>query len=85
MQDRAVEGLKQARGSVESFARENPRTAVAIALGIGFVLGGGLTPRVLLGIGAVAARRLARNYAREQLSGITRGMVGKGDRESASA
>ena len=85
IQDRAVEGLKQARGSVESFARENPRTAVAIALGVGFVLGGGLTPRVLLGIGAIAARRFARDYAREQLSGFTRGVVGQGDRESASA
>ena len=85
LQDRAVEGLKQARGNIESFARENPRTAVAIALGIGFVLGGGLTPRILFGIGAIAARRFARDYARQQLSGITRGAVAAGDRESASA
>jgi hypothetical protein len=85
LQDRAVEGFKQARGTIESFARENPRTAVAIALGIGFVLGGGLTPRVLFGIGALAARRFVRDYARQQLAGITRGAVSAGDRESASA
>ena len=81
----AVEGLKQARGSIESFARENPRTALVVALGVGFVLGGGLTPRVLFGIGAIAARRFAREFAREQLSGITRGAVAAGDRETASA
>jgi hypothetical protein len=85
LQGRAVEGLKQARGSIESFARENPRTALVVALGVGFVLGGGLTPRVLFGIGAIAARRFAREFAREQLSGITRGAVAAGDRETASA
>ena len=86
MQDKALDGLKQARGTVEDFARANPRTAIGIALGLGFILGGGLTPRVLLGIGAIAARRFARDYARDQLQGFTRGVMSKGgDRESASA
>ncbi|MEO7091721.1 MAG: hypothetical protein ABI175_00635, partial [Polyangiales bacterium] len=49
MQTKALEGLQEVRGSVEEFARANPRTAVGIALGVGFVLGGGLTPRLLFG------------------------------------
>jgi len=86
MQNKAVEGVKQARGTIEEFARANPRTAIGIALGIGFVLGGGLTPRVLFGIGAIAARRFARDYARQQLQGFTKGVMSKGaERESASA
>jgi hypothetical protein len=76
MESRAAEGLREARGAIEGFARENPRTAVAIALGVGFVLGGGLTPRILFGIGALAARRFASDYARNQLGAMTRGALG---------
>ena len=79
MQDRALDRLKEARGTIETFARENPRTAVAIALGVGFVLGGGLTPRLLVGLGAIAARRFAREVAREQLAGIGKSVLANGD------
>jgi len=55
--------------SVTTFARENPHTAIAVAAGIGFVLGGGLTPRLLGTIGLFAARQYFRETMREQLQG----------------
>ena len=76
MQTKALEGLQEVRGTVEEFARENPRAAVGIALGVGFVLGGGLTPRLLFGIGAFAARRYARDFARAQIGNVTKGVLG---------
>jgi hypothetical protein len=76
MQTKALEGLQEVRGTVEEFARNNPRTAVGIALGVGFVLGGGLTPRLLFGIGAFAARRYARDFARAQIGNVTKGVLG---------
>jgi hypothetical protein len=76
MQERAMEGLKEARSTIEDYARRNPRTAVAIAVGAGFVLGGGLTPRILFGLGALAARSFARDYVRGQLAGASTGLFG---------
>ena len=76
MQERAFEGLKEARSTIEGFAKTNPRTSVGVALGVGFVLGGGLTPRVLFGLGLFAARRLARDYARAQIGSFTRSTIG---------
>lgn len=55
--------------TVTTFARENPHTAIAVAAGIGFVLGGGLTPRLLGTIGLFAARQYFRETMREQLQG----------------
>src|SRR5438552_9278660 len=85
IEGRATEGLKQARTTIEGFARENPRVAVAIALGVGFVLGGGLTPRVLMGLGALAARRAARDYARRQISTFAESAVRAVDHDGPSA
>jgi hypothetical protein len=76
MQTKALEGLKEVRGTVEEFAKTNPRTAVGIALGVGFILGGGLTPRLLFGLTAYAARRYARDYARAQIGNVTKGVFG---------
>ncbi|XXX76593.1 hypothetical protein WMF30_53985 [Sorangium sp. So ce134] len=42
--------------AVSAFARENPHVAIAAAAGLGFLLGGGLTPRVLSRLGALATR-----------------------------
>ncbi|AUX38078.1 MULTISPECIES: hypothetical protein [Sorangium] len=42
--------------AVSAFARENPHVALAAAAGLGFLLGGGLTPRVLSRLGALATR-----------------------------
>ncbi|MBI2393133.1 MAG: hypothetical protein HYV09_26345 [Deltaproteobacteria bacterium] len=76
MQEKALEGLKDAQSAIESYARENPRTAVAVAVGVGFVLGGGLTPRILLGLGALAARTFARDYVRGQIQSAASGLLG---------
>lgn len=75
-QQKAIEGLREARGTIESYARENPRTAVAIAVGVGFVLGGGLTPRILFGLGALAARTVARDYVKGQLGSYANDLIG---------
>ena len=85
MQTKALEGLKEVRGTVEEFARDNPRTAVGIALGVGFVLGGGLTPRLLFGLGAFAARRYARDFARTQIGNVTKGVLGTFGEDGTSA
>ncbi|MGK3998321.1 hypothetical protein [Sorangium sp. So ce1024] len=42
--------------AISAFARENPHVALAAAAGLGFLLGGGLTPRVLSRIGTIATR-----------------------------
>lgn len=42
--------------AVSQWARENPHAAVAAAAGIGFLLGGGLSPRLLGAAGLMAAR-----------------------------
>ncbi len=76
MQEKAIESLREARGTIESFARENPRTAIAVAVGVGFVLGGGLTPRILFGLGALAARTVARDYVRGQLGSVAGNVLG---------
>lgn len=59
---RSKEGLSSQLGS---FVRERPIASVAIAFGIGYVLGGGLLSRAtsrLLGVGArMAGLALARN------------------------
>ena len=50
-------------------ARDNPHAALAGALGIGFLLGGGLTPRLLASIAVFAGRRYLAEAAREALTG----------------
>lgn len=76
MQDRAITSIREARGTVEEFARENPRAAIGIAVGVGFILGGGLTPRLLFGLGALAARTFARDYVKGQLGSFTGSLLG---------
>ncbi|MCC6553694.1 MAG: hypothetical protein IT372_11825 [Polyangiaceae bacterium] len=57
--------------SVATFTRENPHAALAAAAGIGFLLGGGLTPRLLGAIGLFAARQYLRGMLRETLRDVT--------------
>lgn len=83
MQDKAMTSIREARGTIEEFARENPRVAIGIAVGVGFVLGGGLTPRILFGLGALAARTVARDYVKGQLGTFTGSMLGGESRGEA--
>lgn len=46
----------EALETVSQWARENPHAALAAAAGVGFLLGGGLTPRMLGAVGLMAAR-----------------------------
>ncbi len=52
------------------FARDNPHAAIGASFAIGFLLGGGLTPRILTSIALVAGRRYAATAAREALAGM---------------
>ncbi len=52
----------EAMRALLGLAREHPRFALALALGAGFVVGGGLTPRLLLSVAVVAARGQARQW-----------------------
>jgi hypothetical protein len=62
-------------GSVSEVARENPHSAIAAALGVGFLLGGGLTPRLLASIALIAGRRLLAQAATEALESAVRQQI----------
>jgi hypothetical protein len=66
---------KELVAAAAEFARENPHTAVAAAFGIGFLLGGGLTPRILASIALFAGRKYAAQAAREALEGAVRQQI----------
>ncbi|AKT36672.1 hypothetical protein [Chondromyces crocatus] len=70
-QEEALQGVDpgQVLETVTTFARENPHTALAVAAGVGFVLGGGLTPRLLGAIGLFVARQYMRETMNEALQG----------------
>lgn len=69
------QGLLGLREGVEDFSKSHPRIAVGAALGLGFILGGGLTPRLLFGIGLLLGRRYARNYMRDRVIDTVRSLV----------
>ena len=58
--------------AVAEVARENPHAALAGALALGFVLGGGLTPRLLVSVALFAGRRYAAEAARAALGDAVR-------------
>ncbi|MEJ7728742.1 MAG: hypothetical protein WKG00_05960 [Polyangiaceae bacterium] len=57
---------------VTSFARENPHLALAGAAVVGFILGGGLTPRLVGAVGMFAARRYLGGAMREAVDTVLR-------------
>jgi hypothetical protein len=59
------------------FARDNPHAAIGGALAIGFLLGGGLTPRMLGSLALIAGRRYAADIAREAFSGVVQRELGE--------
>jgi hypothetical protein len=58
--------------SVAAFARENPHVALAAAAGVGFLLGGGLTPRLMGALGFFAGRIYFREAVQEALVELVR-------------
>jgi len=67
---------KEVLGMVRGFARENPHAALASACAIGFLIGGGLTPRLLGGIALFAGRKYFSQTVRETLEGVLRDQLG---------
>jgi hypothetical protein len=59
---------------VKAFARESPHIALAGAAAIGFVLGGGLTPRLVGAVGMIAARRYLQGSMKETLDSLLKGV-----------
>lgn len=53
--------------AAEDLARAHPHAAVAGAFAVGFLLGGGLTPRLLTSLVVFAGRRYAAEAARQAL------------------
>jgi hypothetical protein len=56
-------------------ARESPHAALAGAFAIGFLLGGGLTPRLLVSLAVLAGRRYATAAAQEALDAAVRRQI----------
>ena len=59
----------QARDTIEQFVHERPHAALGLAAALGFVMGGGLTPRRLVRLGFAAGgpaftRQIAAQLAR---------------------
>jgi hypothetical protein len=65
----------QALEKVSGFARENPHTALAAAAAVGFVLGGGLTPRIVGAAAMFAGRRYLNQALRDTLDGALRAQL----------
>ena len=67
---------KEALATVSQFARENPHVALGGAFVVGFLLGGGLTPRILGAAGMMVARRYFASTVRETLDNVVREQMG---------
>jgi hypothetical protein len=57
------------------FARESPHAAVGAALAVGFVLGGGLTPRLLASLAMHFGRKYLAEAARQAMEGAVEGEI----------
>src|SRR5690349_4168683 len=62
--------LRRVLDSASELARESPHTALAIAVAAGFVLGGGLTPRLLGTAAMIAGRTYLGRAMRETLTTV---------------
>jgi hypothetical protein len=62
--------LRRAIDSATELARESPHAALALALAAGFVLGGGLTPRLLGSVAMIAGRSYLSRAVRDTLATV---------------
>jgi len=69
--------VSQALSTVSDYAKENPHVALAAAAGVGFILGRGLTPRMLGGIALFVGRRYASVAMRDALAGAVTSRLGQ--------
>lgn len=56
-------------------ARESPHAAIAAAFAAGFLLGGGLTPRLLVSLAVFAGRKYLTEAARDTLENVAREQI----------
>ena len=59
---------------VTTFAKANPHLALGGAAALGFVLGGGLSPRLISAVGMIAARRYLAGSMKETLESLMKGV-----------
>lgn len=64
----------EAIAAVSNVAREHPHAALVGAVAVGFLLGGGLTPRLLGAAALFAARRYFRMTVEETLASVQQGL-----------
>lgn len=65
------------------FARENPHAALGAALALGFVVGGGLTPRLLASFAVHAGRRYLADAARQAMESAVEGEIAGARKDAA--
>jgi hypothetical protein len=70
--------------AAEEVAREHPHGALAGCFAVGFVLGGGLTPRLLASALLFVGRRYAAEVARGALGSAVRSAAGESGVPAAS-
>jgi len=70
----AIDPVELVRTASE-VTRENPHAAIVGACVVGFLLGGGLTPRLLASLAVLAGRRYAAAAAREALDAAVRRQI----------
>lgn len=63
--------------SITKLARENPHAALVGAMAIGFVLGGGITPKLMGAIAMFAARNYFRATVEETLVSLQSTLEGQ--------
>jgi hypothetical protein len=69
-----LEPAELVRAAAE-LARENPHAALAGAFAVGFLLGGGLTPRVLVSLAVLVGRRYGAEAAQEAVAAAVRQQI----------
>jgi hypothetical protein len=69
---------KEVVSMVEGFVRENPRVALLGAVAAGFLLGGGLTPRLLSTVAVIAGRNYLNHTVRNTMQSVLREKLGGG-------
>ena len=69
----ADERLRRQQRDVAEFVRQEPLTALAIASGAGFILGGGLNSRIGLALLAIVGRIALRGAATSFIVGLVSG------------
>jgi hypothetical protein len=67
----------EAIAAVTKVTRENPHAALAGAAAVGFILGGGLTPKFMGAIAMFAARRYFRATVEETLAAVQSTLEGQ--------